>query len=183
MDASSSAHPHCAFLPGHLLPPPAGNRLVGSDLEQHSYPDALTHFWIRICAGGDPAFSLDPPLPGETRAARRQQCCFAVLHFLDFCTKPWTANVCFMHMQRGHRHRLEKTKTKQQKTDLVNLATIIQEVCGRAANKIQTFCLLGLCLHNNTVLPLGIWACLIGRRCSACLLKGKGCWESHALIL
>lgn len=69
------------------------------------------------------------------------------------------------------------------RTDLVNLAMIIQEVCGRAANKIQTFCLLGLCLHNNTVLPLGIWACcLIGMRCSACLLKGKECWESHALI-
>lgn len=78
----------------------------------------------------------------------------------------------------------DAARNKTNKPDPVNLATIIQEVCGRAANKTQTFCLLGLCLHNNTLLPLGIWACcLIGRRCSACLLKGKGCWESHALIL
>lgn len=76
------------------------------------------------------------------------------------------------------------TDATWKKMDLVNLATIIQEACGRAANKIQTFCLLGPCLHNNRVLPLGIWACcLIGMHCSACLLKGKECWESHALIL
>lgn len=90
---------------------------------------------------------------------------------------PWMVNVCFMHMQKGHGSCLKKM-------DLVNLATIIQEVCGRAANKIQTFCLLGLCLHNNSILPLLICACcLIRTCCSVCFLKGKEHWESHALIL
>lgn len=187
MDASSSAHPYFAFLPGHLLLPstssgPSGK--VGFELEQHSCSDALACLWIQMTSGRDPAASPDHhPLAGETRAARRRQCFFAALHFLDFYAKPGMANVCVMYRQKGQRHCLKKIKEKKKK-DLVNLAMIIQEVCGRAANKIQTFCLLGLRLHNTTVLPLGIWACcLIGTRCSACLLKGKECWESHALIL
>lgn len=87
---------------------------------------------------------------------------------------------CGLHAYAGRAQTLPEKK----KTDLVNLATIIQEVRGRAANKIQTFCLSGLCLHNNSILPPGICACcLIGTRCSACILKGNECWESHALIL
>lgn len=103
-----------------------------------------------------------PPSPGASRAARGSlQLCVC----WTFVQSPeWTYNSCLCREGSGAAGT----------TDLVNLATIIQEVCGRAANKIQTFCLLGLCLHNNTALPLGIWACcLIGMSYSASLLKGK----------
>lgn len=92
VDASSSAHPNSAFLPGRLLLLSAGNGLsgkVGCDPEEDSCCDVLACFWIGIPAGRDPAASPDHhPLPGETRAACRRQCFFAALHFLDFCAQP-----------------------------------------------------------------------------------------------
>lgn len=133
--------------------------------------DVLACFWIRIPAGRDPAASPDHHLsPGETRAARRRQCFFAALHVLDFCAKPRTANVCFMHMQKGHRRCLKKKKKRTWLTWLRSSRKFVAELQIKSRHFAFWACVF-------TTTRFFLWASglvvLSGRSAQHVSLKGK----------
>lgn len=76
---------------------------------------------------------------------------------------------CGLHAYAGR----AQTRPEKKKTDLVNLATIIQEVCGRAAIKSRHFAFRA-CVFTTTVffLRASVLVVLSGRAAQRASLKG-----------
>lgn len=136
---------------------------------------ALIHLLWCSCLFLDPnpycqrssSFTTSLPFAWGNRAVHRQQHFFAALCILAFWQSPdrWAQAASL---------RRKDTGAAWKKKDLVNLAMIIQEVCGRAANKIQTFC-FGGCVFTTTLFFL--WASrlvvLLGCAAQHGFLKGR----------